>query len=424
MVKPSLKTTSFKHHPVYVQKSLHVDNPFYGPKPMYQRAEVIPGGDCEAIATDWDTDAPADTITWLPTEGTARVDSHSLLMTKGGAVADNSIYLRLSGPIDLSWAKFVGFWYQGKASHTYVADDIYFYIFTKYGNYAYANAARYVDPFGGYTEQNPAVWHYAEVDLADFIISSGYEGDKLDEVWGVGFCSHNLETTETMIIDQIEFYTIGTGKGPARGLIMSAPLFDKVHAERGYGLAWNEYSGRLDNSAQADLAFAGICTGNPTKTKLTKDVTLNVTTTLNVVDASLLREGYASINDDDTAIENNLVITAVNKIERKVTLETAPVRSFAVADNAYICMEGDEEGHTRVDFIVSGVVNVTAAETTINQGYGVKCEAVGSALTVKEDDSTEEGMTIGKALGDVGAGKAASNVEDFPIKLMTDARTA
>ena len=149
MVKPSLKTSSFKHHPVYVQKSLHVDNPFYGPKPMYQRAEIITGGDCETVG-DWAEDA--NTVWDVTASGDARVGSESILMTQTGAAAASSIYLLLGGPVDLSWANSAGYWYKGKNAQTYVADDIYFYIFTNSGNYVFANAARYIAATAAYTE--------------------------------------------------------------------------------------------------------------------------------------------------------------------------------------------------------------------------------------------------------------------------------
>jgi len=417
MVKPSLKTTSFKHHPMYIQKSLHVDGPFYGPKPMYQRAEVIPGGNCE-VAADW----ASDDTTWdITTPEDGRVGTNCLLMNQNGAASsDGSIYLRLDGPIDLSWAKFIGFWYKGKNDEeTYATDNIYFYIFTKYGNYAYANRARSITPIATYTTETTAVWRYAEIDIGDLDIATGYEGDKLDEVWGIGFCSHALTDGQTMAIDQIEFYTVGTGLGPARGLIMSAPLKDGIHAERGYGLRWDPNSGRIDKSTvTTEYAFAGICTGNPTRTRLSQDVPAIPTTTIWVVDASLLREGNASINDDDNALEENLVITAVNRIEKKVTLETAPSSSFTVAGNAYICMRGDEEGNTRVDFIVNGIVNVKAAEI-VQQGWGAKCSAAGGpSFTVVEVDAGEEGKTIGKCM------ETCADKEDFAIALLTDAETA
>jgi len=315
MVKPSLKTTSFKHHPVYIQKSLHVDNPFYGPKPQYQRAEVIPGGDCETVTDVWLEDA--DGIWDVEQDADPkRVGTYSILMTKT-ATGNGSIYLPLSSPIDLSWAKYVGFWYQGTQAQEYEADDIYFYIYTASGNYAYANAARYVDPIGAYTEvTTTAVWHYAEVKLDDFIMASGYETDMLERVWGIGFYANGIGTGQTMNIDQIEFYTVGTGNGPARGLIESVPLYDDVHAVRGYGLAWNENSGRVDISAVNDYAFAGICTGNPSRTKLSRAATAG-DTTLYLLNPSLFESGpgtrKATIADLQATPDTEAVtITAVD----------------------------------------------------------------------------------------------------------------
>jgi len=415
MVKPSLKTTSFKHHPVYIQKSLHVDNPFYGPKPMYQRAEVIPGGDCEAVQPAegiWAEDANG---VWdiTPDNANERVGDESLIMTQAGTAADGSIYLLLSSPIDLSWAKFVGFWYKGANGVTYVANDIDFYIFTAAGNYAYANAARYMSAMA-YTEAGTAVWHYAELDLGDFTMNSGYETDMLEEVWGIGFCSRNLAGAVTMEVDQIEFYTVGTGLGPARGLIESMPLYDAIHAERGYGIAWNENSGRVDVSTANDYAFAGICTGNPSRTRLSKDGASGATS-ITVLDASLLEPGYASVGDDDSAASQH-TISAVNKVTRTVTISTLNA-DYTVAQNAYICMEGNEEGTIRVDVLVDGIVNVTASGI-VNQGYGAKCAAAGNVLTLVECGLNEEGRTIGKCM------ILCADEEDFPIKLTADARTA
>jgi len=416
MVKPSLKTTSFKHHPVYIQKSLHVDNPFYGPKPMYQRAEVITGGDCETVG-DWAMD---DAGNWDVTAlggGNQRVGDNSILMTMTTATTGGSIYLLLDGPIDLSWAKYVGFWYKAENSADWDADDIRFYIFTAAGNYAYADAARYVDPIEAHTEPATAVWHYAEVALDDFIMASGYEADMLEEVWGIGFYSNALSINETLQVDQIEFYTVGTGLGPARGLIESVPLYDDVHAVRGYGLAWNENSGRVDLNAQYDYAFAGICTGNPSRTKLSRAATAG-DTTLYLLDSSLFETGKATIADLQATPDTEAVtITAVDKVGRTITVSTGITNSYTIANKTYICMEGNEEGTIRVDVLVDGIVNVTANEI-VNQGYGAKCYAVGSALTVNEVNLNEEGMTIGKCM------IICAAEEDFPIKLTADARTA
>jgi len=407
MVKPSLKTTSFKHHPIYLQKSLHVDYPFYGPKPQYQRAEVITGGDCETVA-DWAED---DDGVWdVTAAGSGRVGTNSILMTQTGAAADSSIYLLLDDPIDLSWAKYVGFWYKGKDAQAYAANDIYLYIFTAAGNYAYANAARYVDPIGALVEPATAVWHYAEVDIDDFTINSGYGTDKLEKVWGIGFCAHGIGNTETMQVDQIEFYTVGTGLGPARGLIISAPLYDDIYAARGYGLAWNEYSGRIDHSAVDDYAFAGICTGNPSRTRLWADGATGATSII-VEDASLLRAGKASIGDSASG-PTELTISAVNEVTRTITV-SALAADYTIARNAYIAMEGNEEGTVRVDFMVNGVVNLEAAEA-ISLGYGCTGATVGSALTVNQAAAGEQGQIIGKTVT-----AATGDGEVFPVILTT-----
>jgi len=406
MVKPSLKTTSFKHHPIYLQKSMHVDYPFYGPKPMYQRAEVITGGDCEIVG-DWaeDTDGTWD----VTAAGSGRVGNNSIVMTQTGAAADSSIYLLLSGPVDLSWAKYVGFWYKGEDNESYAANDIYLYIFTASGNYAYANAARYVDPIGAYDEETTAVWHYAEVDISDFTINSGYYTDKLEEVWGIGFSANGI-ANQTMQVDQIEFYTVGTGNGPARGLIMSASLYDAIYAAKGYGLAWNENSGRVDISAVDDYAFAGICTGNPSRTKLWANGATGDTSII-VEDASLLRAGKASIGDSVSG-PTELTISAVNEITRTITV-SALAADYTTARNAYIAMQGNEEGTVRVDFIVNGVINLEATEA-ISLGYGCTCATVGSALTVSQAAAGEHGQIIGKTIT-----AATGDNEVFPVILTT-----
>jgi len=407
MVKPSLKTTIFKHHPIYLQKSLHVDYPFYGPKPQYQRAEVIPGGDCETLTGVW----ASDDATWVVTRpADPRVGTYSILMTQTGAAADGSIYLLLDAPIDLSWAKYVGFWYKGQDGESYAANDIYLYIFTASGNYAVANAARYVDPIGAYDEEAAAVWHYAEVDISDFTINTDYGTDKLENVWGIGFSANGI-ANQTMAVDQIEFYTVGTGNGPARGLIMSAPLLDDEYAARGYGLRWNEYSGRVDVSNANDYAFAGICTGNPSRTKLWEDGVTGATS-ITVEDASLLRGGKASIGDSASG-PTELTISAVNKVTGAITV-TALAADYTTARNAYIAMQGNEEGTVRVDFMVDGVVNLEATEA-ISVGYGCTCATVGDApLTVSGAIAGEQGQIIGKTVT-----AATGDAEIFPVILTT-----
>lgn len=414
MGKPRLKTTNFKRHPVYVQKSLDVDNPFYGPKPQYQRAEIIPGGDCNTVG-DFTAESAAFTVT---ASGDARVGTNSILLTQVDTTTTASVYLLLSGPVDLSWSKYVGMWLKGGANLQYDPTDVYFYFFTRSENYLYANRARSLDFFPAqYLPGANPRWIYKEFDLGDFALATGYEADKLDEVWGIGWYNAGGDNANTLNIDQIEFYTHGTTRGPARGLIMSAPLYDDIHAERGYGLAWNEFSGRIDHSTADDYAFAGICVGNPSRTRLSQDVTGGTDTTLQVINASLFRPGKATVNDDSVAMES-VTITAVNIVTKTLTLLTAITGSFTVANNAYICMEGNEEGTIRVDFVVDGVVNLQAAQAVL-QGYGCTCAAAGDApLTVNQAAANEEGQTIGMAIM-----AAAGAGEYFPVKLMTDART-
>ncbi len=412
MGKPSLKTTSFKRHPVYVQKALDIDNPFYGPKPQYQRAEIPPGGDCNIVG-NFTAEGASFTVA---ASGAARVGTNSILLDQVDTAIPASVYLLLGGPIDLSWAKYVGMWLLGGANLTYDPTDVYFYIFTRSENYLYANRARSLDFFPAqYQPGATARWIYKEFDIGDFTLATGYEADKLDEVWGFGWYNAGGDNANTMNIDQIEFYTHGTTKGPARGLIMSAPLYDDVHAEIGYGLAWNEFSGRVDICDIDDYAFAGICVGNPSRTRLSTDVTGGTDTTLEVIDASLFRPGNATVNDDSVAMES-VTITAVNIVTKILTLSAAVTGSFTVANNAYVCMEGNEEGTTRVDFVVDGVVNLQAAQGVL-QGYGCTCAAAGDApFTVNEAAGGEEGQTIGNAVV-----AAAGAGEYFPVKLMTDA---
>jgi len=421
MVKPSLKTTSFKQHPVYVQKALHVDGPFYGPKLQYQRAEIIPGGDCQAVTGIFheQTDGQLDVALQINGGRSGVVGDHAIRLTQTVAACNRAVYLRIVDAssnrfsIDLSWTKYVGMWVRVETSKKFVPADLAFYIFTKEGNYLYANRAMHIPFFETeYTDAGSNVWRYIELELARFTRAAGYESDNLSEVWGIGWYSEAGTDGDHVDIDRIEFYTHGTTKGPARGLIESAPLLDDTHAERGYGLRWDVNSGRLDHSNVGDFAFAGICVGNPSRTRLSQDVTGGTDTILHVVDASLLRPGKVTINDDSVAMEAKTIL-AVDS--RTITLETAPTGSFTVANNAYVCMEGNEEGTIRVDFIVDGVVNLEAAQA-ITRSYGCICAALGNApLTVNQAARGENGLMIGKAVM-----AATADDEHFPVKLMTD----
>jgi len=423
MGKPSLKTTSFKHHPVYVQKALHVDNPFYGPKPEYQRAEIVPGGDCQVVTNTFLEQTTGQLDVALESDGgrSGVAGDHCIRLTQTAHDSKTAVYLRFldsaSQPIhiDLQYARFVGMWIKAGTGDVFDAGDLTFYIYTKKSNYLYANAAMYID-FIDYTDAGNNVWRYIELDLARFTRNTGYEGVKLDEVWGIGWYSEDVPVGNTLDIDQIEFYTVGTGLGPARGLIMSAPLKDGIHAQRGYGLRWDPNSGRIDTSDANDHAFAGICVGNPSETRLTHDFDISDTTII-VLDASLFEIGSAHIWDDGTLAGETVDISAVNTVTNTLTV-TAILVAYEVADNAKIAMMGNEKGTIRVDFMVSGIVNLEAAED-IALGLGCTCATAGAALTVNKATATEQGQIIGKTV------IAAANAEEqFPVKLTTDARTA
>ena len=423
MGKPSLKTTSFKHHPVYIQKVLHVDYPFYGPKPQYQRAEIIPGGDCQAVDGIFHEQTSGQLDVALEAGGGRDGVDNAVRLTQTVAACDRAVYLRIVDSssnlisVDLSWTKYVGMWVKVESGKTFSPADLAFYIFTKEGNYLYANRAMHIPFFEtAYTNTNN-VWRYIELELARFTRATGYGGDKLDEVWGIGWYSEAGTAGNHVDIDRIEFYTHGTDLGPARGLIMSAPLLDGIHTQRGYGLRWDENSGRLDHSNVGDFSFAGVCVGNPSRTRLTIDFEV-ADTSIMVLDASLFEIGSAHIWDNDTLAGETVVISAVNRITNVLTV-TAIAEDYLVTDDAKIAMIGDEEGTIRADFIVDGVVNLEAAQGIL-QGYGCVCATEGNApLTLNEAASNEEGKTIGKAVIAATAGD-----EHFPVKLMTDARTA
>lgn len=258
MGKPVDRLVSFEKTSVYIKKALHVDGAYAGIKPQYQRAEVIPGGDCETLA-DWAEETHG---VWdVAAAGSGRVGSNSIVMTQTGGTIGKSVYLLFSGPVDLSWAKYVGFWFKGKNAQVYAANDVKFYIFTDPKEYLYKDRTKDVDPFGAYNEENPAAtWHYSEKALSAFTVASGKTGvSNLKHVWGIGFYNANLATTVTMQVDHIEFYTHGTGYGAARGRIMTAPIKDGVTLAIGNGTAWEIGSGRVLVSVDNEPMWAGIC---------------------------------------------------------------------------------------------------------------------------------------------------------------------
>lgn len=260
MVKPNVRSTDFKNADVYVKKILHVDGAKSGPKLQYQRAEVPPGGDCETVG---DFTEEANGVWDVSAVGSSKIGANSIRMTQTGIVTGKSIYLQFSGPKDLSWAKYLGLWYKGKAGVTYHASDLIVYLFTKKGNVLYA-ARTLSSGMGGYVEENPAVWHYAEILISGMTIASGKGGEaNLKEVWGIGFCAAAMANTETMDADQIEFYTHGTGYGAARGTIMTAPILDGITVAIGNTLRWG-VGGRVDLSIDNEPAFAGIAVAGGT----------------------------------------------------------------------------------------------------------------------------------------------------------------
>ena len=421
MVKPSLKTTSFKHHPVYLQKVLHVDNPFYGPKPQYQRAEVVPGGDCDTIG-DFTAEGTGFTKD-VGGAGRSGADQ-TVLLEQVTPTSDESVYLEFKNAagteisVDLSWARFIGMWFKGDAGDTYDPGDVALYIFTRKGYYLYANRSRAIDFFPAAYTPGAALWTYKEFALSDFTIASGYGGDRLKEVWGIGWRSHEGDANNKLIIDMIEFYTHGTGLGwtaqgdggPARGLIMSAPLQDGIYARRGYGLGWDEAYGRVNICADNDRAFAGVCVSNPSRTYLSQDADATDTEFF-VVDASLLIPGVAEMFEGDTpATTETPTITAVNTVTNKITVSTGLTHSYTTDGKAFIYMGGNETGNIRVDFLVNGPVNLEASDT-ITIGHDCSCSHTGEALTV-DDDASKQDESIGRAIL-----SASADGEQFPVLL-------
>jgi len=254
LVKPNVRPTSFNSD-VYVKKSLHVDGAKAGPKLQYQRAEVPPGGDCETVG---DFTEETHGVWDVAAVGSGKVGSDSIRLTQTGATTGKSVYLQFSGPKNLSWAKYLGLWYKGKDATTYHASDLIIYLFTKKDNVLYAARTLSVG-LPGYVEEATAVWHYGEISIADdMTILSGKEGEaNLREVWGIGFYANAMANTETMDVDQIEFYTHGTGYGAARGTIMTAPIVDGVTVAKGNTLRW-VVGGRVNLSVDNEPAFAGI----------------------------------------------------------------------------------------------------------------------------------------------------------------------
>lgn len=264
MVKPNLKTSTFDHHPVYAGQGLHVDNQPAGSVILYQRADVIPGGDCETVG-DWTEETSGDFD--VAAVGSGRVGANAIRLTQTDADSDKCVYLLLSNPVDLRWANYVGFWYQGGDSDAFTEGDIELYIFTSPTSYLRASGFLRIDLFpGNFTEEASAVWHYAEFAITDFTEVPANRNAALKEVWGIGFYSDAGVDTNFIDVDQIEFYTHGTDYGAARGKLMAAPIADGITVAKGDGLEWDIGSGRVSVSDDDEPNWAGICviggTGN------------------------------------------------------------------------------------------------------------------------------------------------------------------
>lgn len=402
------KATRYKKHPLESAKALHVLNPYYGIKPQYQRAEVPPGGDCETVG-DW----AAQTVGQLDVAavGAGRVGANSIRLTQTVAAGGTAVYLLLGQPVDLRYAKYVGFWFAAGAADQFDPGDLAIYIFTRSAaNVLYASRAMASDIFETqYIDSGVSVWRYMEMELARFTRATGFETDDLSEVWGIGFQSIAGDNGNTLDVDQIEFYTHGTGYGPARGNIISVPLTDNVHAIKGYALAWDETAGRVNVAIDDEPTFAGICVDNPSETRLALDGAIG-DTAITVLDASLFEAGVATLWDDTPSTEA-VTISAVNRVTNVLTI-SALAADYAVADNAKIAMEGNEVGSIRVDIMESGVANMLCVDGSIVAQEGVSM-AAGAGATPNIDDGggNSQGIMIGKAT------EAGAATEVIPVQL-------
>lgn len=403
-----VKATKYAKHPVEVRKALHVLGPYYGIKPQYQRAEVIPGGDCETVADfTEETSGQLD----VAAVGAGRVGANSIRLTQTVAASDAAVYLLLDQPVDLRYARYVGFWFAAGAADQFDPGDISLYIFTRdASNFLYADRAMALDIFETqYIDGGGAVWRYMEMELARFIRATGFESEDLSEVWGIGFQSIGGDNGNLIDVDQIEFYTHGTGYGPARGNIISVPLTDDAHAIKGYAMAWDETAGRVNVAIDNEPAFAGICVDNPSETRLAATGAIG-DTTITVLDASLFEVGTATLWDDTPSTEA-VTISAVNRVTNELTI-SALAAEYAVADNAKIAMEGTETGSIRVDVMTTGVANMLAEDGSIGaNGEGVSMSQAGATPMIDDGGANSQDIMIGKAL------EVATATEVIPVLL-------
>ena len=405
-----VKTTHYKKHPVEVYKALHVLNPYYGIKPQYQRAEVPPGGDCETVDPTVDTGYFYEQTSGqldVAVNGAGRVGTNCARLTQTAHTTATAVYLRFANaagvrsPIDLRWARYVGMWIRGGAGDVFDPADMHVYLFTKEGDFLYADRSIAIDMFyATYTDPGGAIWSYVELELDRFTVNVGHESDNLSEVFGIGWYSDDVTVGNTLDIDQIEFYTHGTGYGPARGNIISAPLRHDaaLHLTKGYPVAWAETAGRVDLAGNDETAFCGICVDNPSETRLAIDYT-DPATEITVLDASLFEIGSAWIWDDTIPAGETVTITAVNRVTNTLTV-TAIGNDYTIADDAKIAMQGTPSGSIRVDIVIDGIVNMFCGDGSIaNVGDGVSLE-IGGVPTLWTDPaiyhSTQDTM-IGKA---------------------------
>jgi len=396
----SIKATRYKKHPLELQQALHVLNPYYGIKPQYQRAEVPPGGDCETVGDFTEqTSGQLD----VAAVGSGRVGANSIRLTQTVAASDRAVYMLLANSIDVRWAKYVGMWYRTGAANQWDPGDIAFYIFTREGNFLYANRAMAIDFFETqYIDGGGQPYRYMELDLSRFTRAAGFESDDLSTVWGIGWYSEAGDNGNVLEIDQIEFYTHGTGYGPARGNIVSIPVSDTIHARKGYAMAWDETAGRANVAINNEPAFSGICVDNPSQTQLAADVAISaVPSTITVLDASMFSIGTCQIWDDAPNSEI-LTITAVNRVTNELTV-AAVVAAYTRANNARVAMNGDEVGSVRLDIMIDGVANMLCSDGSIGAvGEGVSLSAAGATPDIDDGGGSSQGVMIGKAL-DVGA---------------------
>ena len=404
----AVKTTKYAKHPVEVRKALHVLGPYYGIKPQYQRAEVIPGGDCETVG-DW-TEQTSGQLD-VAAAGSGRVGANSITLTQTVAASDRAVYLLLDRPVDLRYARYVGFWFAAGAGNQFDPGDISLYIFTRdASNVLYASRAMALDIFETqYIDGGAGVWRYMEMELARFTKATGFESDDLSEVFGIGFYSEAGDNGNTLQVDQIEFYTHGTGYGPARGNIISVPLVDNVHAVKGYAMSWAETAGRVDVAIDNEPAFCGICVDNPSESRLAITGAVGATT-ITVLDASRVEPGVATLWDDTPSTEA-VTISAVNRVTNELTI-SALAAEYPVADNAMIAMEGNEVGSIRVDIVESGVVNMLAEDGSIAAvGEGVSMSQAGATPMIDDGGGSSQDVMIGKSL------EVATATEIIPVLL-------